>query len=282
MTKALIIGAGIAGPVVAMALQRAGIESLVYEAYPRASNDVGSYLTVATNGLAALRAIDAHAPVKSAGFPTRHIVLWSSTGKRLGTVPLGSALADGTASITIKRSRLCRVLHEQAALRHIPIAYGKRFTDIERPHNGCVIARFEDGTRGRGDLLIGCDGVHSVIRQTIDPEAPAGRYVGLVNFGGYTAKSVVPVETGVWHMVFAAQAFFGYVGDASGGIVWFANVPRDELSRSERLATTAAQWKQRLIDLFTRERSPATAIIAAGALELTADNTHDLPTTSVC
>jgi FAD-dependent urate hydroxylase len=72
MTKALIIGAGIAGPVVAMALQRAGIESLVYESYPRASDDVGSYLTVATNGLAALRAIDAHAPVVSAGFPPTH------------------------------------------------------------------------------------------------------------------------------------------------------------------------------------------------------------------
>ncbi len=33
MTKALIIGGGIAGPVTAVALQRAGIESVVYEAY---------------------------------------------------------------------------------------------------------------------------------------------------------------------------------------------------------------------------------------------------------
>jgi FAD-dependent urate hydroxylase len=36
MTKALIIGGGVAGPVTAMALQRAGIEAAVYEAYPRA------------------------------------------------------------------------------------------------------------------------------------------------------------------------------------------------------------------------------------------------------
>jgi 2-polyprenyl-6-methoxyphenol hydroxylase-like FAD-dependent oxidoreductase len=54
MTGALVIGGGVAGPVAAMALRRVGIEAIVYEAYARTSEDVGSYLTVATNGLDAL------------------------------------------------------------------------------------------------------------------------------------------------------------------------------------------------------------------------------------
>ena len=58
--KALIIGAGVCGPVTAMALQRAGIDAVVYE--PRPGGGRGSYLTVATNGLDALRAIDAQIP----------------------------------------------------------------------------------------------------------------------------------------------------------------------------------------------------------------------------
>ncbi|HZD00490.1 MAG TPA: hypothetical protein VFA46_09970 [Actinomycetes bacterium] len=70
MRKALIVGEGVAGPVAAMALQRAGIDVVVYEAYVPSGEEVGSYLTVASNGLDALRAIGAEAPVRAAGFPT--------------------------------------------------------------------------------------------------------------------------------------------------------------------------------------------------------------------
>jgi FAD-dependent urate hydroxylase len=55
MTKALIIGGGIAGSVSAMAMQRAGIDAVVYEAHVPPTEEVGLYLTVATNGLDALR-----------------------------------------------------------------------------------------------------------------------------------------------------------------------------------------------------------------------------------
>ena len=45
---------GVAGPVTALALRRAGIESTIYEAYDGAASDTGAMLTVAPNGLAAL------------------------------------------------------------------------------------------------------------------------------------------------------------------------------------------------------------------------------------
>lgn len=48
---ALIIGAGIAGPVAAMALQKAGIESVVYEGHREPADGLGTFLTVATNGI---------------------------------------------------------------------------------------------------------------------------------------------------------------------------------------------------------------------------------------
>ena len=41
---ALIIGGGIAGPVAAMALRKAGIEATVYEAYPPAAEGLGGSL----------------------------------------------------------------------------------------------------------------------------------------------------------------------------------------------------------------------------------------------
>jgi 2-polyprenyl-6-methoxyphenol hydroxylase-like FAD-dependent oxidoreductase len=277
MTRALIIGGGVAGPVTAMALQRAGIDAVVYEAYPPSTEDVGSYLTVATNGLDALRAIGADGPVLEAGFPTPVNMLLSGTGRRLGTVSNGGRLPDGTVSHTIKRARLYRALQQQAAARGIPFEFGRRLVDAGAGPDGGVVARFEDGTEATGDLLVGADGVHSATRRLIDPAAPGGRYVGLVNFGGYTPEAAAGAEPGAWHMIFGRRAFFGYVVDPAGGTVWFANVPRAQVSRAERDATTAEQWRRQLVELFAGDRGPASDLVAAGRLELAADNTHDLP-----
>jgi 2-polyprenyl-6-methoxyphenol hydroxylase-like FAD-dependent oxidoreductase len=185
MGKALIVGGGIAGPVAAMALQRAGIEAVVYEAYPQTAEEVGSYLTVASNGLDALRAIDADRAVLDAGFPTPTNLLLSSGDRRLGRVPNGGRLADETAAHTIKRARLYRALHQHASDRGIQVAFGKRLVDTQPTPDGDVLATFENSTQVAGGLLVRADGVHSTTRALIDPAAPAGRYVGLVNFGGY-------------------------------------------------------------------------------------------------
>jgi 2-polyprenyl-6-methoxyphenol hydroxylase-like FAD-dependent oxidoreductase len=273
--KALIVGAGVCGPITAMALQRAGIDAVVYEAHQPPLAEVGSYLTVATNGLEALRAIDAAAPVMAAGFPTGHTVLFSGTGKRLGAVPIGSTHDGRMVSHTMKRAHLHRVLHLEARRRGVVIEFAKRLLTAQTTASG-VRAEFDDGSHATGDVLIGCDGVHSVTRTIIDPGAPKPRYVGLLNFGGYTPSRVVG-EPGAWHMIFGTRAFFGYVPDAAGGTVWFANVPRHATSRSERATTTMDHWKEWLLRLFADDRGPVRELIAAGTLQLAGDNTHDLP-----
>jgi 2-polyprenyl-6-methoxyphenol hydroxylase-like FAD-dependent oxidoreductase len=241
------------------------------------AEEAGSYLTVATNGIDALRAIGADLPVLDAGFPTPTNVLLSGTGRRLGAVSNGGRLPDGTTAHTIKRARLYRALQQQAAARGIPFEFGRRLVDAGAGPQGGVVARFEDGTEATGDLLVGADGVHSATRRLIDPAAPGGRYVGLVNFGGYTPEAAAGAEPGAWHMIFGRRAFFGYVVDPDGGTIWFANVPRRPVSGAEREATTEEQWRRQLIDLFAADRGPATELIAAGRLQLAGDNTHDLP-----
>jgi 2-polyprenyl-6-methoxyphenol hydroxylase-like FAD-dependent oxidoreductase len=275
--KALIAGGGIAGPVTAMALQRAGIDAEVFEAHAPGTGDAGSYLTVATNGLDALRAVGADKPVLAAGFPTPVNVLLSGTGRRLGTVSNGGQLADRTVSHTVKRPRLYQALHEEAVARGIRVHYGKRLAGAEATAGGGVVAAFDDGTRVAGDLLVGADGIHSVTRRLIDPAAPGGRYVGLVNFGGYTPGSAGAGEPGAWHMIFGRRAFFGHVADPDGGTVWFANVPRPAVTPAERAATTADQWRGQLLELFAGDAGPARHLIADGSLELAGDSTHDLP-----
>ncbi len=275
--KALVVGGGVAGPVTAMALQRAGIDASVVEA--RGPDDAGgSYLTLATNGIDALRAIDAHR-LLAAAFATPSTLMFSGTGRCLGRVALGSMRPHRDRSHTIKRSMLQRLLHEEAMRRGIPITYQRRFVHADTTAAG-VRAVFDDGSEEVADLLIGCDGVHSQVRRAIHLAAPLPRYVGLLNFGGYTPR-VQAGEPGAWHMIFGARAFFGYAPDASGGTVWFANVPREAATRAERDATAPDQWRRWLLERFAVDRGPAAALIAAGKLELAADNTHDLPTVPV-
>ena len=86
----------------AMSLDRAGIEAEIYEAYDESAGlEAGAYLTVAVNGLDALRTIGAHEPVIKAGFPTRTMRFLSGTGKHLGDLPIGGTLPDGTVTHTI-------------------------------------------------------------------------------------------------------------------------------------------------------------------------------------
>ena len=271
MVKALIAGGGVAGPVTAMALQHAGIDAQVYEAHLPGTGDAGSYLTVATNGLDALRAVGADKPVLAAGFPTPTNVLLSGTGRRLGSVSNGGRLTDGTVSHTVKRSRLYQALHEEAASRGIRIEYGKRLAGAE-PTAGGVVATFDDGSRASGDLLIGADGVHSPTRRLIDPAAPSPRYVGLVNFGGYTPGSAGSAEPGAWHMIFGRRAFFGYVADPAGGTVWFANVPRLPVTPAERAATTAEQWQRQLVELFAGDAAHAPSPTSGQGASLAAED----------
>jgi FAD-dependent urate hydroxylase len=219
--------------------------------------------------------------VLAAGFPTPTNVLLSGTRRRLGSASNGGRLADGTVSHTIKRARLYQALHEEAAGRGIRIEHGRRLAGAEPAAGGGVAVSFEDGTRATGDLLIGADGVHSTTRHLIDPAAPAPRYVGLVNFGGYTPGSAGAAEPGVWHMIFGRRAFFGHVADPAGGTVWFANVPRPAVSAAERAATTDEQWQRQLVELFAGDAGPASDLIAGGYLELAGDSTHDLPSVPV-
>ena len=86
-----------------MALQRAGMDATIYEAYDRPADAVGSFLNLSSNGIDALRAIGARPPVLDVGFSTPRMVMWSGSGKRLGEVANGLTLDDGTTSQTVQR-----------------------------------------------------------------------------------------------------------------------------------------------------------------------------------
>ncbi|HZW88240.1 MAG TPA: NAD(P)/FAD-dependent oxidoreductase, partial [Myxococcaceae bacterium] len=278
--RALVIGGGIAGPVVGMALQRVGIESAVFEASPVPSDGVGAFLTLASNGLDALQAIDAHRPVVAAGVRTERMVLSSGTGKFLGVVEAGIPLTDGTTTTTIERAQLYRLLHDEALERGIPVVHGKRLVDLEQSPDG-VVARFADGTEERGGFLVGADGIWSTTRQLLDPEAPRPEYTGLLGVGGVARGVDLKATPSSFEMVFGTRAFFGFLPAEDGRVLWFANLPtRPEPDRAALDAVSPSAWRDRLLEAFGEDAVPVRDLVEAtgeAALRAAAMHTMEPP-----
>jgi FAD-dependent urate hydroxylase len=260
--------------VVAMALERAGLRPTIYEAHDRPADFVGSFMNLASNGIDALRAIDADRTVLDVGFPTPRMVMWSGSGKRLGEVANGVPLEDGTTSQTVLRGALHRVLREEAARRGIQIVQNKRLSGAERTPSG-IRACFEDGTTVEGDVLVGADGLHSRTRRLIDARAPAPRFTGLISVGGRAMCPTLEPTPDIFHMIFGSKAFFGYTVRPSGEVLWFANVTADRAD--EALSLSPDVWKPRLERLFQEDAGPALEIVTATGSDLAAYPIFDMP-----
>jgi 2-polyprenyl-6-methoxyphenol hydroxylase-like FAD-dependent oxidoreductase len=256
---ALVIGGGIAGPVAAMALQKAGIDAAVYEAYPSRADDAGGGLTLAPNGLDALDVIGIGGLVRPAGMPVTGIVMQDWKGKRLGE--FGNP--PGVPPMQFfYRSDLYRVLHEETRRRGIRTEHGKRLVGATQTEEG-VTARFDDGSTVTADILIGADGIHSTVRGLIDADAPGPSYTGLISFGGRVANPGVPSTAGKMAMSFGKHAFFGYQVFDETSAIWFVNLPYSEpLSVAQARRPPASKWLPLLAATFAEDRTPAAQLIS--------------------
>ncbi|MBC2877766.1 MULTISPECIES: FAD-dependent oxidoreductase [Streptomyces] len=244
---ALVIGGGIAGPVTALALAEAGIRATVHEARPAPADGIGATLTIAPNGLEALRTIGAHRAVEAVGHPVPSVALEDGRGGRLSRF---DGFAGLPPTLAMRRADLFRALSDHAVARGVPVVHGSRLVGAERTPRG-VTAFFADGGTAEADVLIGADGIRSTVRSLIDPGAPGPEYGGVLGFGGVVDEEPnAPVEPGVMHFGFG-RVFLGHWRLPDGRVCWFAALPRTEpLTTAEVARVPAADWLARLRALY--------------------------------
>jgi 2-polyprenyl-6-methoxyphenol hydroxylase-like FAD-dependent oxidoreductase len=278
VTHVLIIGAGVAGPVLSMALQRAGIQSSIFERGEAGADPRGSWLNFQANGMDALHAIDAAGPVEKLGYPNDTISFINGKGKLLGRMPMAARRPDGQESLTMPRADLYAALGNQARERGATVTYGKEFRSATPAADGGVQARFADGSTASGDLLVGCDGIHSPVRSVIDPNARRPRYVPVLNVGGYIPGFTVDVPAREFRMQFGTRCFFAWFPTPDGGTVWFANPPMSrEPERGVLSGMDDAAWRRWLHDLMAGDAGPAHDIIDAAPGPMIGWATYDMP-----
>jgi 2-polyprenyl-6-methoxyphenol hydroxylase-like FAD-dependent oxidoreductase len=250
-TIALIIGGGIGGLATAIALRRAGLVALVFERAPEL-REQGAGLSLWPNGLRALDALGLGAKVRARSLPDLESALRTWKGRVLVETD-GQRLRRtlGDVSLVIHRAELLSLLRAQ--LPEYAVVSDLACTAVTDSEQG-VVAHFADGSQMRGDLLIGADGIGSLVRATLHGERPP-------TYAGYTAwRAVVrydhrEVRPGV---SIGQGRQFGQAPIADGLVYWFAtqNGPAGQTPPS-------AGWRAALLEQFAEWHSPIPDLIAA-------------------
>jgi 2-polyprenyl-6-methoxyphenol hydroxylase-like FAD-dependent oxidoreductase len=268
MTKVAIVGSGIAGPALAIALKRAGIDSIVYESSATPRDQAGAFLNLAPNGLNALGALGLQKRVAGLGFQNDRLIFCNEAGRVLAETSVGG--------VTLMRGDLSQILREAAIEAGIPVEFGKRLREIQS-RDGRVILTFDDQTRTEADAAVGADGIHSRTRSAFFPDAPKTTYTGIINLGGIVRTDLPPTGTAM-RMIFGRRAFFGYVVRPDGDTYWFSNFAQSEEPARDALnSVEAAEWKQRLLAFHRDDPSEVTAILQAITDRIGTFAVYDIP-----
>src|SRR5215218_7202042 len=170
--RVLIAGAGIGGLTAALALRQAGFDVHVYE-QARVLREVGAGVAISPNAVKVLHRLGLAEALRTVGVVSHSMDSrdWQ-TGALLGRVPLAEAAMErwGAPFYHLHRADLHDAL--RAALGDQHITLGARCVAVEQHASG-VTTRFADGHHATGDVLIGADGIHSVVREYVaGPDRP--------------------------------------------------------------------------------------------------------------
>ncbi|MTD25959.1 FAD-dependent urate hydroxylase HpxO [Erwinia sorbitola] len=180
--KAIIIGAGIGGMCAAIALKRCGIDSVVFEAV-KEIKPVGAAISIWPNGVKCLNYLGMKDALRAIGGPMHYMAYKDyQSAETLTQFSLEPLVQDsGERPYPVARAELQAMLLDNWG--RDKVQFGKRVSRVEQQSDS-VTAYFDDGTTASGDLLIACDGTHSVIRQSVLGHAAERRYAGYVNWNG--------------------------------------------------------------------------------------------------
>ncbi len=254
--RAIIVGGGPGGLTAALALRQVGFDPIVFER-AQADEQRGTGLTLWPNAFCALDKLGLAEAVQEVCFPMSGIAMRSWRGdfffKLMGNRK--NDFLDGHTGMTVHRPDLMAVL--LTALGRSKVAFGARCTGFQQSSEG-VTAYFGDGNEVSGELLIGADGINSVIRSQLLGQLKL-LYAGYVVWRGV---AVYNLEEPIGTTSMGRGRQFGYFPMTDNRVYWFASASLPAGGTDE-----ATGRKQQLIERFGAWHSPVPGIIKATSAE---------------
>lgn len=232
-TKILIVGAGVAGAVLALALERAGFTPDVIELRPKVKEDQSS-ITLQGPGIAVAQKLGIATKVRSLGSDLTSYTIYNQQNQRLKQLEISKGAYEG---VTAPRSFFVQNYLE--ALERTAVLYEERVKAFKRLSQGIQVT-FASGKIAVYDLVIGADGVHSQTRQHFFPNSKE-YYTGALLVGLRMPRSM-PLES--IHAIkeyWGSSAMFGIYGmktttrtneNALAFCLDAPNIPNEKLSRA--------------------------------------------------
>lgn len=177
-SKVAIIGGGISGLAVAIALAQIGVACHLYE---NGDPKEGASISFSGRAADALEELGLYHLISKKGrsFPpdTGAAAMRDSTGKILTAGPKRPSWPGMKDTVVIFRPTLIDTMAEVARNLGVKVTNGVTFTDIKNHSDGVSIS-FTDGSRLGFDFFIGADGIASDTRRVVFPDSPKPEYAG--------------------------------------------------------------------------------------------------------
>lgn len=162
--KIAIIGAGIGGLTTALALQKIGLEPVVYER-AAAIKPVGAGIIMANNAMQVYKELGILHAIQNRGHKISQIQITDEVLQQLSDIALEEFESKyGVYNLAIHRAALLDVLAQEVGFNNIKCS--KSLLRIQKQNKGYILF-FEDGTEAYCEVLIAADGIHSVVREQL-------------------------------------------------------------------------------------------------------------------
>jgi 2-polyprenyl-6-methoxyphenol hydroxylase-like FAD-dependent oxidoreductase len=206
-----IVGGGIGGLTVALALREFGFEAEVYEQAPQLL-DVGAAIAVWPNAMRVLERLSLGDAIRAHSGEMREIRWLDHRGNLLNRLSISDAVALHRADL--QSVLLHAVRTTDIHINHSLLSYEQR--------NDKVIAQFTNGHSAEADFLIGADGIHSDVRaQLLKDDQPI--YRGYTVWRGISSATPTPLPPATAIEIHGRGRRFG-IGPVGGArIGWWAS-----------------------------------------------------------
>ncbi|KAF9093218.1 hypothetical protein BGX29_010036 [Mortierella sp. GBA35] len=163
-TKVLIAGAGLGGLMMAILLDRAGIDFIIFEKSEQI-RALGSATNLGVNVLPLFAQLGLLDELEKISKPSSTVNVYNETMERIGHINYEEYISTcGYVSRTMGRPDLHSLLLAQVSPSKILL--GKKIQEIQQDPSKVIIL-CSDGSSFRGDILIGSDGAYSKVRQSL-------------------------------------------------------------------------------------------------------------------
>jgi len=183
--KVIIVGAGIGGLTLALFLHRAGIPCAVYELAPEI-RPLGVGINILPHASRELAALGLEPALSRVAVLTRESVFFNRFGQLIYREPSGRFAGYDDPQYSIHRGELQNVLVDALVERNgkHAIVTGWKCVGVDQDERGaiahfCASESGEPRPSQRGDVVVACDGLHSVVRKALHPNEGPPIYSGV-------------------------------------------------------------------------------------------------------